>query len=359
MLKIRLYRVKHYNRFMFKKFAHRITNSLSLWLAGFSFAIIYVGLLTYFLVTKHAPFEYATFNMYMVGIATIVPLLTVAISFLRLSVIGDEVERKYWLPLMLLISVAYAFVLGISGYLFSIIFSTAFRNMTFDFIGAPFILASFGGLLAYFVAENVQRFDRRHFAYLIVATFLSGFFLAAIKTWDNFWWQGSVCSLGMPVNGHPIYFNFTLVMTGLLLALFSVYLGPTIKSLRANGYLDNTRVRILNWVYFALVIMLVLVGLFPYGVNEVMNKFHVYMGQAIFGAFAGFLLLSALIFKKFPLSFRIASYFMLAVGFAFYLFHFEIDYLAYAVSELMMIVVLGSWFMIFVRTITVLAKEGD
>jgi hypothetical membrane protein len=344
---------------MFKALSKRITNSFSLWLAIITYGVLYLSLVAYFFYNGRWDIGYATFNSIAVGIAAGVALLVVAASFLRFSQVGDEIEKRYWFPLGILIGLGYGFVAGITGYLMSTIFSIAFRNMTFDFISAPFLLASFGALVAYFVAESLVHFDRKHFTYLISGVFLSGFFLAAVRTRDNFWWRGSVCSLGMPINGHFLYFNFTLVLTGLLLILFSVYLAPTMVALREKKLVSRKNATFLKWFYLTLSTMLVLVGLFPYGVNEWMNKFHIYVGDAIFVFFAIFLAASAFIFKKFPLRFKITSYVLLAIGFSLYPLHYQIGYLEYAVMELMMILAMVIWFIIFVRTMTVLTKEEE
>lgn len=293
----------------------------------------------------------------MVVTFAVTTFCTALVYFWESSHAEDDIKKRYWLLLTLTVGIAYAFIMGVVGYFATIVFSLSFREMTFDILSTPLLLASFGSLVSYYVSESVVRFDRKKFAYIIFIEYIFGFLLAAMKTGDPDWWRESICSLGMPINGAPIYFNYTMIMTGILLWTFYIYLRPTIKQLISKGYLNKTQLMLVRIFYFSAGAMSLALGLLPFGVNETINQIHNLFGYGIYEFFGVFMIFAGFILKKFPKKFLIANYTLLFLGLSIFSSHMLFEYLTHGIMELFLALVLVSWLVIFVRTITTMSEN--
>lgn len=342
---------------MLKKLLREYHNNTSSWLAGIGFVSIFAFITIFMAIWGQIPSTYEMLSPLIVTTLALTTGITVLLSFLRYPQEDVQTGRINQFLLSFMVAVAYAFVMGIFGHFSSIILSLSFRDLYLDALSIVIVLSSFGSLISYYISDSISRFSRKTFAHLIFIEYVFGFILAAIKTGDTDWWRESICSLGMPVNGAPVYFNFTMILTGLLVWCFYIYLKPTFKRLVEYKLLNKTQLYLVTIFYFSLGAMALVLGLLPYGINETINFVHNLFGYGIYIFVALFMLFAKLTLNRFPRGFQIANYALLSFGLFIFLSHEIGGYLTHGIMELILALVIASWLVIFIKRITILTTN--
>jgi hypothetical membrane protein len=283
--------------------------------------------------------------------------LAVIISLYRQK---DNVEIFHGLELLFLAlttGIALCFVFGTLGYLFSVVLTYAFQGIIYSNVGIGIIAAAISGLTVYFTASFVFKINQKKLATLMVITFLFGFLLAAAKNNDHAWWASSLCALGMYVNKTPIYYNFTMIITGALMLAFGGFLKPQIKKLSKAGLIDSDGPLVLTILYIIAALNIFLIGIIPYGINEHLNQVHIFFANYAFIHVGVVVLFAIWLFKKFPKKFIIQNYLILVFTAAFYYFNVSRYVMPYAISEIVVIIGTIIWFTLFTRSLKQLSES--
>ena len=287
------------------------------------------------------------------------PALFTAIAGLYLQKDDSELPRGVRLLFLGLVTgTALCFIFGTLGYLFSIVLTYAFHGLIYSMAGASILSAILSGLAVYFSAVFVFKINQRKFAALIITTLLFGFLLAAAKNNDHFWWQSSLCALGMPVNQAPIYYNFTMMLTGALVLAFGSFLKPQIDKLSKAKLLEADGPLVLAILYGITALNIFLMGIIPYGVSDTLNDIHIFFANYAFTHIGLVIIFSFLLFKKFPKTFIFQNYLILLLTAAFYYFTVSRYVLPYAISEIIVVFATIVWFTLFTRALKKLSENA-
>ncbi len=282
--------------------------------------------------------------------ASIVLFLVANICFYKKSKAKDNDKAKYWLLFGVILGSVFAFfswiiVIGIEKFFITI--SGYLEIISFSI---------FIAILSYFISITVSRFNRRILLFITMLFFLTGFSTAIAYTKDHYWWKSSICSLGMPFNGTPFYYNFTLVMTGLLLSLFFIYLRTDLVRLVDKNQLTKRQLKLSAINYFTVILFIILVGALPYGYGAVANDIHVRAAQLAYVFFGVFIFFIHQLMPIFSKKFEVFSYFTLGIGLFLYLLFNPFGLYSMATFEIITIIMMGFWFFIFIRNIDLVKK---
>jgi len=342
---------------MSQQWFKKITKNQLFWSFELSFSLVFLCVFIYLASNLETIINYDVITTLSIVVSSVVSFATTIAILLNRQNEQNGSHNKLWPLVSTVVASAYAFVAGIFGYFVSIIFSMAFRQMTFDILSASVLLATLGGLISYYLYEHVSKFDRSNFARLIFVQYIGGFFLAAMKTGDPDWWSESICSLGMAINGAPFYFNFTMVLTGVLLWCFYYYLKPTFEKLQLGSYLNKKQLLLVKIFYFSAGAMAVILGLLPYGISETINFVHNLFGYGIYEFFAIFMVFAGFVLRKFPKKFLAVNYLFLFSGSAIFIGHTVFGISTHGIMELLLALILVGWLVAFIKTITSITSE--
>jgi len=138
-------------------------------------------------------------------------------------------------------------------------------------IGFP-VLSFFGtvmmaatcGLTAYLVFPSVADMTTQRMATLLLAYVVIGALTSAVTTSDPEWWKVHFSQLGTYGDVSSWMFNATLVVAGLLVTTFAVYISHDMNALVNAGRLTNkASPRMVSGLFVAMGVMLAGVGVFP------------------------------------------------------------------------------------------------
>jgi len=336
-----------------KRSYEEIFFSASMAVAAIVFVVIYAYLYLN-LIFIVSPQVFAT----LIIMGTVIPAFLASFTGLYIQRGDSEIfEGLELLFLAVTSSIALSFVFGILGYLFSILLSHAFQGIIYSNIGVSALTAAVAGLAAYFTASFVHEINQKKMAALILITFIFGFMLTAVRNNDHYWWASSLCALGMPVNQTPLYYSFTMIITGALMLTFGDFLKPQIVKLTKAGVLAHDEPLVLTILYGIGALNLFLVGIIPYGLNETLNQMHIFFANYTFIHVGVVILFGFLLFKKFPRVFMIQNYIILALTAAFYYFTVSRYVMPYALSEIVVIIDTIIWFTLFTRALKQLSES--
>lgn len=207
------------------------------------------------------------------------------------------------------------------------------------------------------ISDGLIRFGSLRYLWLTLLIFVTGIATAAFRTLDKNWWQGSTCSLGMKVNGTPEFYNYTFIIVGLMLIIFSIILIPQIQVLIKQKILTKLKVTLLKIFYFVEMVTLVLVGIIPYGDPGWASTIHIWLGFYAFINIGIVMLFAFWFFNKFPKKFLITNYIMLFLALAFCFLWISANILPYAIAEIIIITIVLSWIAIIFAKIERFSKS--
>lgn len=200
------------------------------------------------------------------------------------------------------------------------------------------------------IKTSLIKFGSKKYLLLALFVFILGFATAVIMTKDKNWWQGSTCSLGMQVNGTPEFYNYTFIIIGIMLALFSVIINPQVKILLKNGILTKVKADLLKFFYLIEIITLISVGAIPYGSADITNTVHIWLGFYAFINIGIIILFAFWFFKEFPKKLLVINYLLLIASSVLYFLGISSHILPYAVAEMLTIAVVIWWMgMVFIE----------
>jgi len=279
--------------------------------------------------------------------AGILLALTLVCFYLKSKTKHNE-KSKYWLLFSSIIGTTYGFI----AWRLSSIFLELVGSVSFVLVA--FLFSLFLTFLAYLAAVSINSFSRRIFLLVASIFFITGFTTAIAFTLDHYWWRSSICSLGMPFNGTPFYYNFTMVMTGLLFTLFFIYLRTDLIKLEKKGMLTNKQLKLSALNYFTVIMLIILVGALPYGYNTFLNELHIRAAQLVYVFFGTFIFFMPKLMPIFSRKFDFFSYFILGFGLMLYVFFNPLGFYSMAVFEIITIVMMAVWFYEFMRNVDLL-----
>lgn len=228
-----------------------------------------------------------------------------------------------------------------------VVIQAGFRDLDVDGYAAIVAVAVSTGLATYIVYLSVSTLTTVSMSQLLLVFMAVGTFASMSISTDPHWWRYHFSHLGTFGDRGSGLFNLTLVVAGVLVTTFALYVDRDLRLLHERG---RVRFRwspsVVSTLFVVMGITLAGIGIIPLNVSVIAHNVFSGGTTLVFGV----LLLSApILLRGLPWQFFLVTFvFLLAlVGAA--LLHFRLNYFNLTAFELVAFVVLFGWIAVFVR----------
>jgi hypothetical membrane protein len=245
------------------------------------------------------------------------------------------------------VAAVHALIATIGTVAVFVLLSLSFRGVTLDGWVSAASIAAAAGLSSYWIYLSVSRINTGKLSTLLVV-FISVTTLTSMATAsDPLWWEYHFSLLGTLGDGSAGLFNIALIIAGLLVTTFSLYLQRDIRSLVELGVLRyRWSARAISTLFIIMGLMLAGVGLFPLTVSVLLHNICA-MGMAV--AFFLLLLGSPIVLRGMPWTFfAVTGGFFLAMAGSVILFAVT-GYFNLTFFELVVFMIIFGWIATFIR----------
>lgn len=156
------------------------------------------------------------------------------------------------------------------------IFSRAFIGLHLDQYTSAILIGLIVGISSYVLLIASRNIDFSTITGVLVATLFGGILFSMLTSGQPDWWQFNFSYLGTNHVNNAMYFNFTLIFSGLIMLTLVDYLFTSLKASLTN----NRRLFALRVLFALLAITLAGVGLFPNNPGWT-NVVHDYVAQTL------------------------------------------------------------------------------
>ena len=238
---------------------------------------------------------------------------------------------------------------------FNRVIDAAFIGLRFDVWSGTAFIALACGVSAYFAASVAARLTLESLSVVVSAFLVMGAMMSAVNTSDQFWWQVHFSSLGMAPGLAGFTFNYTLILTGVVIATIADFLAYDMRS-----WLDVTdqgrwKSRVVSVGLMVMGIALGGIGLIPVNLSHAGHLFTTYVAV---GAFFALALVAPVILRGIPWGFRVASLLIVVfVALLAYLFK-GVRYLGTTGFEMLAVSTVLVWMVLFIRTMAAVSRDA-
>ena len=282
-------------------------------------------------------------------------VITITTSYWLKCQKTKTIDTDKWFIFIPILGLSFAFLFATMGYFGVDISTRVFRDLAPDIASATILLSAVSAILAYVLSIEIFHFEAKKLSILLLTVTLSGFIISAIYSRDSHWWAGSLCALGMGKGYQGAFwiYNTSIVLAGLLLSLMGFYLVPLFKELVIRHKLTKIRLKVLTAIYQFSILLIIIVGLIPYGHQPILSQIHIYAGNMVFLVIGLTMLFSKLIMNKFKRSFYIISYLFFSIGVALYVLYDVVNYFTITFYELNSAVLIVIWVVYLIKYIKI------
>lgn len=257
------------------------------------------------------------------------------------------------------VAVVHALIAALGTIAAFLLLSLSFRGVTLDGWVSAVSVAAAAGMTSYCIYLSVSKIDTGKLSMLLVL-FISMTTLTSMATAsDPEWWIYHFSQLGTFGDTSAGLFNISLIIAGLLVTTFSLYLQRDIRSLVDLGVLTKPwSARVISTLFIVMGIMLACVGLFPLTVSVLLHNISA-AGMAV--AFLGLLIGTPLILRGMPWTFfAVTGGFLAGMILSIVLFAVT-GYFNLTFFELVVFIIIFGWIATFIRFLgaTVAATRAE
>lgn len=233
----------------------------------------------------------------------------------------------------------------------------AFRRLTIDPVSASIGSAIVTGLASYILYLAVSRLTTVKLSQRMFIFVGAGLLSAMATSTDPIWWRYQISVLGAFGNRPSISFNAVLIVAGVLVTTFALYVDRDIRNLHdARLIRYRWAAPIVAALFIAMGIALAGIGIVPVNVSVFVHNIFAISLSGLFGIL---LLVSPIVLRGMPWAFLITTVgFLLVLALATWLFY-GVGYLPLTNYELIAFGVLFGWISMFVRFLAVLLDVGE
>lgn len=270
------------------------------------------------------------------------------VGFLRTQLHGPRTfDVATWRNVVVVGSVvlAHAVLAALLTYVGYAIVERGFIGLQFNPFWTAVLLAVTLGLCAHWAYGSVAHLNSQRMSTLLLTFVTVGVFTAMVNTPDPNWWKVNFSHLGMFRHISSVLFNGTLLVGGVLVSTFSLYLSRDMNRLVETGLLTNPRG---PRAYSALVALLGLalagVGVVPASLSLVLHNVFAFSIGVIF---AVLILTGPWLVRGLPLAYFLATLgFLAAIVGAFVLTN--VGWLTVTALEIIIFAVVFGWISVFI-----------
>lgn len=231
----------------------------------------------------------------------------------------------------------------------------SFQGLVLDAPFTTIAMALVTALAGYWIYLSVSSITTPKLSSLLVLFMTFGTITAMATSSDPAWWEYHFSQLGTFGDRSSSLFNLTLIIAGVLVTTFALYLQRDLQVLVDRGVLVKASApRTVSIVFVIMGVMLACVGIFPLTVSVLLHNLSA-MGMAV--AFLALLFASPWILTGLPRRFFVvcAAFAVALIGGA--LLFEPVQYYNLTAFELVAFAIIFAWIAIFIRFISALADE--
>ena len=236
-----------------------------------------------------------------------------------------------------------------------------FLTLSLGFIGleveplwAATLMAVALGLSAYFTYLSVSQMTTQRMSTLLMSFVVIGTLTAMVTSPDERWWEANFSQLGTFWSVSSLIFNGTLVVGGLLVTTFAVYLANDMHALTIRGVLSfDKSPKVIALMFIVMGAMLAGVGLVPVNINLFIHNLCA-SGMALM--FLGMFGIGPRVLRGMPRAYFIAVWvFVGALVLSSVLF--AVGYFGLTAFEIVVFALIFGWISVFIRFLGVAGGE--
>jgi len=254
------------------------------------------------------------------------------------------------------VSAVHAIIATILTVCTFLLLQRSFEGLTVDVWVGTGLVAVATGLVGYWIYLSVSSITTNKLAMLLVV-FMAVSTLASMSTsQDPQWWEYHFSQLGTADDLSSKLFNIALIVGGLFVTTFAIYVYRDLTTLVRQGVLAHAFApRVVSLVFIVMGVMLAGVGVWEFDTNLLMHNLCA-IGMSL--TFLGLLIASPWVLRGMPRRFFVFSA-AAAVGLLGGAVLFEpVAYWNLTAFELLAFSIIFGWIAVFIRFVNAVAAQG-
>lgn len=254
------------------------------------------------------------------------------------------------------LTIAFSLVTAILIGVGTFIFNLSFKDLLLDQYSSAVIVGVVTAVTTYAIFATSIRLTTQDIVNAFSTFMVVGVFSSMITSQNPYWWQENFSSLGTTDSVSSLAFNYTLILSGLLMVCMSQHLFADLNLLTGTSKQQKINANWIRALFVFIALCLAGVGFFPYNQQPQLHNFSAY--SMAFG-FAALVVGLRWFLPSIDKAFLRLSYFILgAMVVAEILFNF-VHYLNLTAFELLAFSLTFVWLVLFLRTINLMLSSKD
>lgn len=239
------------------------------------------------------------------------------------------------------------------GGLFAV-FQDAFRQVQLDPWAGSLLVALACAASTYLAAGSAGSLNTESLALLVAGFLVVGALASALNAADELWWQEHFSALGTASDLSGWAFNFTLILTGLVVMTLADFLTHDMRVWADSVGAARWRVNVVRLGVAIMGAMLGMVGVIPVHVSLFWHNFVTYVA---IGAFVVLLVGVPILFPSLSRGFIVVTVVIAAALAATIVMHNVIPYLNTTAFEIISVSTVFVWLVLFIRTLVAAVRD--
>lgn len=229
------------------------------------------------------------------------------------------------------------------------VFADAFQRVELDRWAASFLVAGACAVAAYAAGSSANSMTTESLSLLVAAFMVVGAFASALTSSDPTWWQEHFSALGTASDVSGITFNFTLILTGVVLTTLADFLTLDLGRWARHNREPGWKVAVVRGALIIVGLMLAMVGVIP--VNQSLY-WHNMVTYAAVWAFVALLVGVPVLFRRLSRAFiGVSVVVAVLMGVEAWL-NMRVGYLSTTGFEIAAVATVFVWLVLFIRTVS-------
>jgi hypothetical membrane protein len=253
------------------------------------------------------------------------------------------------------VSAVHGIIAGILAVATFVLLQRSFEGLVVDVWTATGGVAMTSGLAGYWIYLSVSSITTNKLATLLVVFMASSVLLSMATAQDPQWWEYHFSQLGTAEDFSSSLFNLALIVAGVFVTTFALYVDRDLTTLVRQGVLEHAWApRVVSIVFIVMGLMLAGVGLFPLDVSMPLHN-SCAIGMSL--SFLGLLVSAPWILRGMPRRFFVICVggIVLLLGSA--LLFEPIGYYNLTAFELAAFSIIFGWISVFIRFVNAVATQ--
>lgn len=261
------------------------------------------------------------------------------------------------------LSLAFAYSVAVGGVLLiaSRLFDQSFQGLTLDHFSSALIVGGVVGAVLYFITNAARNASSTAIIKLFAAVLVGGVMFSMFTNANVDWWRENFSTLGMSVSSANTAFNFTLVISALVMLALTTQVFSSLDAMIAHDKSLEKQLKsnIVKGFFVFIAIAFGCVGIFHYVPNSIMATLHNTSAFSLVIAFVSLIVLLRWLAPGFSKEFMTISYIIAGGLVGGYILFTQIGYLSLTAFELLAFVLCFSWLILFLKNVDLLAAQAS